>query len=251
MGLSRLRGSVATACGRMVRWVLHDLLGRAGSQLPGRVALAIDPQLVAHLRSKARRGAVVVCGTNGKTTTTNLVAAALEASGARVLCNRDGANMLPGVASALLPGREADWAVIEADELSCIHILPQLRPTYLVLLNLFRDQLDRAGEIDHVQDVIVRALASSPQTTLIACGDDPLCMGVAERARLAGTKVLAFGMGEELGLPPDRVPEARFCQRCGQKAQRQREGDQQCNCPSHMLLLIKHKRLFPQMNRNS
>ena len=210
-----MRSVAATAAGRMVHAVLHGVLHRAASQLPGRVALAIDPQVVAHLRRKARKGSVVVCGTNGKTTTTNILAAALEEGGARVLCNRDGANMLPGVASALLPGRTADWAVIEADELSSIHILPQLRPTYLVLLNLFRDQLDRSGEIDHVQDVIVRALAASPETTLVTCGDDPLCVGVAERARAAGTDVLAFGIDEDLGLPADRVPEARFCQRCG------------------------------------
>ena len=210
-----IRSAVATTAGRVVHAVLHDVLHRAASQLPGRVALAIDPQVVAHLRHKVCSGSVVVCGTNGKTTTTNLIASALEAAGMSVLCNRDGANMLPGVASALLPGRTADWAVIEADELSCIHILPPSRPTYLVLLNLFRDQLDRSGEIDHVQDVIVRALASSPETTLLTCGDDPLCMGVAERAEAAGTRVLAFGVDEDLGLPADRVPEARFCQRCG------------------------------------
>lgn len=210
-----VRSIVATTAGRAVHAILHGLLHRAASQLPGRVALAIDPQVVAHLRRKVRAGSVVVCGTNGKTTTTNLIAAALEDAGQRVLCNRDGANMLPGVASALLPGRTADWAVIEADELSAIHILPQLQPTYLVLLNLFRDQLDRSGEIDHVQDVIVAALAASPATILLVCGDDPLCMGVAERARAAGTTVLAFGIDEDLGLPGDRVPEARFCQRCG------------------------------------
>lgn len=210
-----IRSVAATAAGRLVHAVLHNLLHRAGTQLPGRVALAIDPQVVAHLRHKAKAGSVVVCGTNGKTTTTNVIASALEAAGQRVLCNRDGANMLPGVASALLPGRTADWAVIEADELSCIHILPQLQPTYLVLLNLFRDQLDRSGEIDHVQDVIVQALTSSPSTILLVCGDDPLCMGIAERARAAGTTVLSFGIDEDLGLPSDRVPEARFCQRCG------------------------------------
>jgi UDP-N-acetylmuramyl tripeptide synthase len=132
----------------------------------------------------------------------------------RVLCNRAGANMVAGVASALLSGGAADWAVLEADELSTIHILPQLRPTYLVLLNLFRDQLDRAGEIDHVQDTIVAALAASPSTTLVTCGDDPLSMGVAVRAAQAGIRVLTFGMGEDLGLAPDRVPEARFCQVC-------------------------------------
>lgn len=210
-----IRDVAATEAGRLVRWGLHDALHRNASQLPGRVALAIDPAILEHLSTKLSWGSVVVCGTNGKTTTTNILASALEAQGFAVLCNRDGANMAAGVVSALLPEHKADWAAIEADELSTIHILPQLKPTYLVLLNLFRDQLDRAGEIDHVQDTIVAALAASPGTILVACGDDPLCMGVAVRAQEAGTKVLTFGIGEDLGLPPDRVPEARFCQRCG------------------------------------
>ena len=186
-----IRSGAATAAGRVVHALLHGVLHRTGAQLPGRVALAIDPQVVAHLRRKLRTGSVVVCGTNGKTTTTNLIAASLEAAGLSVLCNRDGANMLPGAASALLPRHAADWAVVEADELSTIHILPQLRPDYLVLLNLFRDQLDRAGEIDHVQDVIVEALSATPETTLLVCGDDPLCMGVATRAQESACQPIA------------------------------------------------------------
>lgn len=209
-----LRSSIARGAGRLTAGALH-LAGRSASQLPGRVALAIDPHAIADMAPKLARGAIVVCGTNGKTTTNNVLASAVEASGARVLCNRAGANMAPGVAAALLPGASADWAVIEADELSTINILPELRPRYLVLLNLFRDQLDRAGEIDRVQDVIASALAASPTTTLVACGDDPLVMGVAHRARKAGTRVLTFGIGEDLHLPADRVPEARFCQVCG------------------------------------
>ena len=211
----RLISAAATGLGRLVHWGLTKVLHRNASQLPGRIALALDPQLIAHLRERAGKGSIVVCGTNGKTTTNNVIAASLEASGMRVLCNRAGANMVAGVASALLLSGAADWAVLEADELSTIHILPQLRPTYLVLLNLFRDQLDRAGEIDHVQDTIVAALAASPSTTLVTCGDDPLSMGVAVRAAQAGIRVLTFGMGEDLGLAPDRVPEARFCQACG------------------------------------
>ena len=209
------RATVASALGRFTSWGLHTVLHRSASQLPGRVALAIDPRLTSELRGKLARGSIVVCGTNGKTTTNNVLANAIEASGATVLCNRAGANMAAGVAAAMLPGSSADWGVMEADELSTIQILPALHPRYLVLLNLFRDQLDRAGEIDHVQDTIVRALAASPETTLVTCGDDPLCMGVAYRAREAGTNVIAFGIGEDLHLPPDRVPEARFCQVCG------------------------------------
>jgi UDP-N-acetylmuramyl tripeptide synthase len=210
-----IRSVVATYAGRIVRWAMHDVLRRSASQLPGRVALFFDPHVLANLARKPTSGTVVVCGTNGKTTTTNVLADAFEAQGKRVLCNRDGANMLPGVVAALLPKRSADWAIIEADELSTIHILPKLRPTYLVLLNLFRDQLDRAGEIDHVQDTLVHALESSPSTTLVTCGDDPLCMGVARRASRLGTRVLTFGITQDLDLPQDRVPEARFCQSCG------------------------------------
>lgn len=209
-----LAASAAIGLGRLTAGALH-LLGRSASQLPGRVALSLYPDLIAALAPRIRKGSIVVCGTNGKTTTNNVLANAVEANGSHVLCNRAGANMAAGVTSALLASGPADWAVLEADELSTIKILPQLQPSYLVLLNLFRDQLDRAGEIDHVQDVIVNALAASPNTTLIACGDDPLVMGVALRAQKAGTKVLTFGMGEDLHLPADRVPEARFCQVCG------------------------------------
>ena len=210
-----VRNACAVGLGRLTSWGLRRVLHRNASQMPGRVTLALDPNAIAHLAPKLSQGAIVVCGTNGKTTTNNVLANAIERSGRTVLCNRAGANMAAGVAAALLPGSGADWAVMEADELSTVHILPQLQPRYLVLLNLFRDQLDRAGEIDHVQDTIVAALAASPETTLLVCGDDPLSMGVAVRAARAGTKVLAFGMGEDLGLAPDRVPEARFCQTCG------------------------------------
>ncbi len=209
------RSAVAVGAGRLVHWGLSSVLHRSASQLPGRIALGIDPNLMGELSHKLRKGAIVVCGTNGKTTTNNVLASSIEAAGDTVLCNRAGANMAAGVTSALLPGKCADWAVMEADELSTVHILPNLRPRYLVLLNLFRDQLDRAGEIDHVQDTIVRALESSPETTLLACGDDPLSMGVARRAAQGGTKVLTFGVDEDLHLPADRVPEARFCQVCG------------------------------------
>ena len=83
-------------------------------------------------------------------------------------------------------------------------------------MNLFRDQLDRAGEIDHVQDVIAEALAASPQTMLLVNGDDPLSVAIARRAeRDSKTKVLSFGVEEALDAPAGRVPEARFCPECG------------------------------------
>lgn len=210
-----VRSEIGVGLGRFARWGLRTVLRRNASQLPGRIALSVDPDIIERLAVKLQKGSIVVCGTNGKTTTNNIIASAIEAGGQRVLCNRAGANMAPGVVAALLPGSGADWGVIEADELSTVNIVPGLKPKLLVLLNLFRDQLDREGEIDRVQDTIVRALASSPETQLLVCGDDPISMGVARRAAENGTKVLSFGIAEDLHLPPERVPEGAFCQVCG------------------------------------
>ncbi len=210
-----VRSEIGVGLGHLARWGLRTVFRRNASQLPGRIALTVDPDIISRLAEKLQKGSIVVCGTNGKTTTNNIIASAIEAGGQRVLCNRAGANMAPGVVAALLPGSGADWGVIEADELSTVNIVPELKPKLLILLNLFRDQLDREGEIDRVQDTIVRALASSPETTLLVCGDDPISMGVARRAAEAGTKVLSFGIAEDLHMPPERVPEGAFCQVCG------------------------------------
>ena len=114
-----------------------------------------------------------------------------------------------------MPSTPVEWGVFENDELSTIHIVPHVKPQTLLLLNLFRDQLDRCGEIDHVQDVIVQALSASPSTTLLYDADDPLCAGIAVKIKKAGGKVLSFGIGEDLNLPQERVRGGAFCQECG------------------------------------
>lgn len=232
-----IRYLIGSWVGRFCAFVLTRIFHRNASQLPGRIALALaGPQLLSYLSSHLREGAIMVCGTNGKTTTTNVLASALQEAGKTVVCNYAGANMLSGIVSALLPlskkAAQVDWAVLEVDELSSAHTVPAVKPTYFVLLNLFRDQLDRAGEIDKIQDVLATALQKSPDTTIVAAGDDPLCMGVIERIQAerlknhtnselsypytsAPNQLITFGIGEETAEPTDRVPEARFCQVCG------------------------------------
>ena len=141
--------------------------------LPGRIAMKIDPELLSDLASLVDRS-VVITGTNGKTTTSNLIADAVAASGATVVCNRAGNNMEPGVVGALLEARSGlkragggkRVGVFECDELYTVRVLPKLKPTYFVLLNLFRDQLDRYGEIDHTREVIAHALELRRQQRL-------------------------------------------------------------------------------------
>ncbi len=209
---------MAKATARGLHWGLTRVAHRTGGSLPGKTALRIDPQAIAHARGVLRRGSIVVAGTNGKTTCTNLLADTLEQAGFSVCCNRTGANLAFGVASTLLGCRGADWGVLESDELWLGRTLPALQPTYLVLLNLFRDQLDRCGEIDHIQNVIVRALEESPRTVLVYNADDPLCAMVARRAAEAparqGVRSVAFGLTEPLNLEQNAVSDTTMCQVC-------------------------------------
>ncbi|MEG0303538.1 MurT ligase domain-containing protein [Gordonibacter sp.] len=208
MGLQFASARVVSA---VSTWGLKHVFRRPAANFPGKIALYVDPSLIADLAPRLRKGSVCVVGTNGKTTTANLLADALEQAGQRVVCNRTGANLDSGVATALLHAGEADWGVFECDELWLAKILPHLKADYVVLLNLFRDQLDRVGEIDRIQDSIVGALQASPRTTIVYNADDPLCTAIAERA---GNSAIAFGVGEDLHLPQNSVADAQMCQRC-------------------------------------
>lgn len=194
---------------------MTKLFHRNASTLPGRVALAIDPEVLDTLGSSPTQGSLVVCGTNGKTTTTNLLASAIQESGKEVACNWIGANMASGVTSALLAKGAVEWGVFENDELSTIHVVPKVKPRAFLLLNLFRDQLDRCGEIDHVQEVIHRALSASPDTEFIYTADDPLCRGIAAKLEGQGRKLTSIGIRDDLGLVHERVRGGAFCQACG------------------------------------
>ena len=214
-----VRSSFAISAAGFTRWGLRSVLRRNGGVLPGTVAMNIDPDLLGTLGRMLDKS-VVVTGTNGKTTTTNLIADAVEDSGAITVCNRAGNNMEPGIVGALLEsygrikhqGDTARIGVFECDELYTARVLPKLKPRFFVLLNLFRDQLDRCGEIDHTQDVIVQALESSRFTTLIFNADDPLCAAVADRVP---NPTIPFGLSEATGTETTRISESRFCPKCG------------------------------------
>ncbi|MDO4182312.1 MAG: MurT ligase domain-containing protein [Coriobacteriia bacterium] len=205
------RYSCACAVGAVATWGLKNVFHRTAGNFPGKVGLMIDPQLIRHLRSRIRKGCIVVVGTNGKTTVNNMIADCIENADGSVVCNREGANLDSGVATALLHSDVVDWGVIESDELWLAHSLPQLKASYVVLLNLFRDQLDRCGEIDRVQDAIVGALKNSPETMLIYNADDPQCCVVANKVQ---NETLAFGINEDLHLPQNTVSDAQMCQEC-------------------------------------
>ena len=206
-----IRLKLAHAAGSASTWALKTLLHRPAATLPGSIGLRIDHRLIAELRQGIREGCIAVVGTNGKTTVTNLIADAIEASGATVACNRTGANLDNGIAAALLHANRPDWGVLECDELWLSKVAPQLQPDYIVLLNLFRDQLDRMGEIDHAQESITNALVSCPNATLVYNADDPFCQAIANAVP---NRRIPFGIGEDLGLAQNTVADSGLCQRC-------------------------------------
>lgn len=206
-----LRFSLAKAAGAVSTWGLRHVAHRPAANLPGKIALKIDPSLLDELRSKCTQGSVITVGTNGKTSTNNLLADVFEAAGRTIICNRTGANLAAGISSALLQQPAAQWGVFECDELWLAHVLPHLRSNYVLLLNLFRDQLDRCGEIDRIQTSIAGALIASPDTVLVYNADDPLCARIADEVP---NRTVAFGLSESMGLAQNTVTDAQMCQKC-------------------------------------
>ncbi len=185
--------------------------GRGGTSLPGKVLLRLDPQAIGTLSHALDRTAVI-SATNGKTTTAAMVHAILERGGARVVSNRAGANMAGGVAGALLAG-EGDTGLFEVDEFWLGPIVRDLGPTALLLANLFRDQLDRYGELETIADRWAAVVARGFARTLVLNADDPLVADLGrERA-----DVTFFGV-EDPSLATEALQHASdstHCRRCG------------------------------------
>ncbi|MST35147.1 hypothetical protein GHK86_20745, partial [Acidimicrobiaceae bacterium USS-CC1] len=143
----------------------------AGSTVGGRAILALDPGAIRRLA--AGRRSALVSGTNGKTTTTSLLRAAVGTTGP-VVTNLQGANLPFGIAAALAEGGAADTAVLEVDEAWFGQVVADTDPAAVVLLNLSRDQLDRNSEVRTLAGTWRRALADRPRTVVVANADDPL-----------------------------------------------------------------------------
>jgi lipid II isoglutaminyl synthase (glutamine-hydrolysing) len=173
---ARLATSIGGAAGRVSR-----LTGRGdGSVIGGVLGLRVEPDLVRLLA--ADRQVVLVTGTNGKTTTTRLISAALSALGQEVASNAFGANMEAGLASALGRAPDAPYAALEVDERYLAAVIEETKPRVVVLLNLSRDQMDRAAEIWMTARRWRKALAEAEGCQVVANADDPLVAWAASLA---------------------------------------------------------------------
>ncbi len=148
------------------------LLG-GGSSLPGKIALKIRPGILRSAASGYR--VIMVTGTNGKTTTSAMIAGILENAGYKVISNTTGANMIDGITTCFIKNyKKATWAVIECDEAYTRIVNKHIKPEYMVITNVFRDQLDRFGEVSNTWGKIKDAIMISPKTKLVVNGDLPL-----------------------------------------------------------------------------
>lgn len=216
-----IRRLMAVWSARLIKTACQ-LTGRQGVTLAGKAALSIYPPILKELAKEVKKDIFVVCGTNGKTTTNNLLADLLSADGNKVICNRTGSNMLNGVVSAFVLGAglnghlNADYACIEIDEASTVRVFPHFQPDYMVLTNLFRDQLDRYGEIDITMDLLSRAMKMAPRMKVLVNGDDSLSTYLAmdNENPWASYGISTQVMQEENTA---EIREGRFCKRCGEK----------------------------------
>lgn len=198
----RARVGVACAAGRAAAALSRRLHRGGGSIIAGRVALALCPGILGDL---ARRHEVaLVTGTNGKTTTSHLLAAAVADEGP-IAHNASGSNMTDGAVNALLATPRAARAVLEIDELHVTEVLDACRPALLVVLNLSRDQLDRVSEVRATASALGARLAGHPETVVVANADDPLVVWAARTA--ASVVWVAAGWGWR--------GDSRSCPACG------------------------------------
>ena len=180
-----------------------------GTSLPGKVLTRMEPHAIEQLAGRLSRGSVVISATNGKTTTAAMVSAVLERTGARLVHNRAGANMVGGVASALAAaarrgGRtvDGDLGLFEVDEFWLAPVVEEIEPRAILLSNLFRDQLDRYGELDTIADRWAELVARTP-SRLVLNADDPL---VADLGRERGRRSTSASRTTRSRCPSSSTP---------------------------------------------
>jgi lipid II isoglutaminyl synthase (glutamine-hydrolysing) len=219
--IDRIGLGLAVITAKTVTTIVKSLRLGAASVLPGSIARRLHPNLLPLLFRQTKQGVILIVGTNGKTTTSLLLRTILEQQGWKVAHNATGANLINGLVTALLENTNligqlnADFAILEVDENILPLLLKDCQPRYILGLNLFRDQLDRYGEVDTISERWRRAISPLSQDTVIVLNaDDPTLSYLGQNLP---QKVLFFGLNEpELYL--DEIPHAVdsiYCPSCG------------------------------------
>lgn len=216
--MSAMRRKLAIAAGKAAI-MASRLAGHQGTDFPGRLARRIYKPLLRELAQRVDKDIIIVTGTNGKTTTTNMIAAILAESGCSLVHNRAGANMVGGITTAFikqsgwLQENRYDYALLETDEANVPLLLQEVQARYLLVTNFFRDQLDRYGELDTTIGFIKDAVRGR-KMVLVLNADDPLIM---DFAGYTGAPCIFYGFAdtEYDVFKGDDSREGRYCMQCG------------------------------------
>ncbi len=211
----KIKVIAAVAAVRISTFLLR-LIGRGGTSLPGKAALFINRDMLSFLSKDVKT--IIVTGTNGKTTTSRILGQMLKQSGRSYFANSSGANLISGITAVFALNckwngiKKYDYAVIECDEAAFKTVAGMIKPAVVVITNLFRDQLDRYGEITHTLTSLRTGILSSPGSTLIINADDSLSYSLALDTP---NKTLLFGINSPPhGADTDFVSDAPYCIRC-------------------------------------
>lgn len=209
--------------GKTIIWFSKILNLGSGSTWPGHIALALNKNFIKEFFLNSKTQVIFVAGTNGKTTTSTILSFILKKEGKRVFQNEEGANLLNGIASAIIRNTPImrkvsyDYAIFELDENVLPLALNKITPQALILLNLFRDQLDRYGEVNTIALKWKNALVELPdKTTVILNGDDPQIAFLGKKMR---AKIEYFGIDQSL-MKIKEIPhdvDSIYCLECGRK----------------------------------
>ena len=211
-----LLSAASIASCKMIRSVLRKT-GRGGTAIPGKIAMKIAPKIPEVVSSGME--IIVVTGTNGKTTTCNMIQHAIESAGHECLLNKSGANLLKGIAADLIcnstwSGRpKTHYAVLECDEAALKQVVPLIHPKAVVVTNLFSDQVDRYGGVQNTLKEIRTGVEKVPDTTLVLNADEPLSASLALNVP---NKVIWYGLDAGVGVRGDiDLADAGVCPKCG------------------------------------
>jgi UDP-N-acetylmuramyl tripeptide synthase len=214
MRVMNLRTRLAIIFGKLVSILSKTFALGAGATWPGEIALRIQPRILRILSENVKH-TILVAGTNGKTTTVKMIETILAHQGWMVTHNASGANLDNGIVSAFLKKMKSTYYIFEVDEATLPNILKDLTPEIIVLTNLFRDQLDRYGEVDTIAEKWLVALAGlDRQTTVIINADDPHLAFIGSKL---AAKVKYFGLEDpSLFLPKmQHATDTIYCPNCG------------------------------------
>lgn len=209
--IQNFRFAVASLIGNSIAFCLKRLLGRSATAFPGKMIFTFYPDYFSTVRNFCKKSIINITGTNGKTTTSGILANILKEANFSVLHNQEGANMPTGIATAIAEGtglgNKTDYFVLETDEAYLPKLYDKLNSDYLLVTNLFRDQLDRYGEINTTAEKIKSAIEKNPNLSVFLNADDPtlLVLNLNKNTKFYGFNSIEYKYDTKTNSQPTEV----------------------------------------------